>query len=169
MKKFFLSLLAALAFTGGALAQNQQTYSDATTRAGLACIRGDIVSGATYNHAQLINPAGSTVFVYVDSILHGPMTGIVSIMQYNTALTDIGAGFNKDILGTACTGHIRGNTNAAVLGTGNYHYANSGGGNTPVTITFNPPLRLGAGEGIVLVSPAGVSNYFTYQWRELKQ
>jgi hypothetical protein len=129
-----------------------QGHGDAETDAGNAFLRGTALAGvaAQYSHVQLINPAASGKTVYVDSIIIGS-TGTpdrFDFCSHDTALTDVGAVYSKDQGGAAGVSHVRTTNNAVAQGTliGNVRSGNLNN----VTLTFDPPYKLGAGEGCLI-------------------
>lgn len=152
----------AVRLTGG-------TFADDVTRAAAAFFLGDIqvAVAAEYSKVQLLNPAGSGVFIYVDQVtVYTSTTQQLTLRTHGTALTtDVGAGTNKDIGGTAGVGHVR---KAAGASAGTQVGIFDTIARTTTRWQFNPPVRLGAGEGVLFQCENANENLAAfYEWREL--
>jgi hypothetical protein len=150
----------------------KEFFNDETTKAGQAFHFGAVVGAGgavTFQHVQLLNPAGSTVIVYVDRVRFSNNTGGLDayhLRQVNAALpTDVGAGINKDSGGAAAQAHIRTQAPGALQGT--LVEAQSLATAAAGEIVFDPPWRLAAGEGLAIAEAVGnIGLNVAYQWRE---
>ncbi len=160
-----LSIPASLIGTLGSLAQvaihainylrvQWQGHGDAETDNSNAFQRSGGQAGAAANntHVQLKNPAASGKTVYVDEIIYegNGTSQTVSVNTFDTDLTtDLGAVLNRYLGQAAGVAHVRSQNNGSILGSAIEDAVVPA--NTPYAFLFDPPLRLDAGKGILIV------------------
>jgi len=123
---------------------------------------------ATFSLVEIANPAASGVIVFVDSMVvtSAASTAVTLRHTITTATNPSAASNNKDIaqgLGAAVLGSA-----TAGAATGSQFHAMTINVNRPVTIRFDPPIRLAEGEEIGAWN-GNVNTTLTvsYQWREI--
>jgi hypothetical protein len=145
---------------------------DKTTRDGEAFVGGAQQAGVggQYSLMVLRNPVGSSKILYLDKIRASVSSASVVVPRiYGTAALATG-GFetNLDFGGAAGVGDVSYEANAAVPTSTNMGLAAYCAANVPVETVFSHPVRLGAGEGIMLVvETVNVALTGSFFWREL--
>lgn len=131
-------------------------FGDAITRAATAFLGYGFqgLSAGNFAAVQLKNPAASGKLVYVDRIsgAGGGVAGKMGLYRHDVDLaTAIGAAANKDLGGAASSALLKKITGAALVGTViAERRVDANGASGGYEFVFNPPLRLGEGEGLVV-------------------
>lgn len=154
----------------GAGALRTARFGDEITKAGRGFAKStEIAAGGAgiFAHAQVFNPVGSAIIVYVDRLhFWSDVNARFDVGLYNAALTTGFGSLNRDSGGAAGVAELRGQSNNPQLGI----YGLWSGrvlGNTPYTLTFPTPYRLSAGEGLIVsTSAANLLLGAGAQWRE---
>ncbi len=146
-----------------------QTFDDPTTIADQAFLLPTECNAlaANYSHVQCLNPTGSGKVVFVDGIEYQLSTSdYVLLCSRGTALTtSYSTPKNKNIGGAAGSAEGRTQTNGSGLGTSILSRAGVAYQNQ--SMRFKAPLRLEAGEG-VLLRPAAV-NVLMWAYFEIRE
>lgn len=147
-------------------------FADDISAAGQAFMRSLTIGASVgnYSHVQIHNPAGSGVVAYVDRlriIAPGAVANLI-INTHNAAITnDNGGGFNKDLGAAESACNIRHQHNGAQLGTNTLLQVTAGANVHMPDMVFEPPLRLGEGEGVLAVwASQNIALTAGWEWRE---
>lgn len=146
-------------------------FNDGEVDADRAFWRGISVGavGAQFSHSQIYNVPSSGLITYVDRVLVScPSAGdAFTFFYFDTVLTTLdGTLFNKRRSGPNSTTQARKQNNATQLGTGVWGTI-SNGANVERDITFNPAVKLTAGQGFgIFNSIVNVGHVAFYEIRE---
>jgi len=134
----------------------------------IGCVQPGPVAAAQ-SQAQIINPVGSGILVYVDRIDYSDGNGasqcIVSLSNVALA-TDQGTWPSKNLGGAASKAHLRTATSGAGAPVTVVQRVNTPL-NQNIALMYDPPLRLVEGQSVVITD--GTVNELinvTFQWRE---
>lgn len=117
---------------------------------------------------QLFNPGAGIVYVDRVQPIAGSVGTTLAFMFSNAALaTDVGAGINNDSGAAAGVAHVRSATAAAIPGTEFYRIGMAVGPAVVPPVDFDPPIRLGPNEGLVIGDrTVNDSLALSFRWRE---
>lgn len=127
---------------------------------------------AEYPHVQALNPAGSGKVFFVDTlIVSASVAGTIAVRRYDTALTTApvaGQSVNKNIGGAAGVLQLRSQSSAVILPASVSSLLDvQVTANTITSVDMSAPIRLSAGQGLVVVTGAvNISLYANVAWRE---
>lgn len=125
---------------------------------------------AQFSHVQLLNPAASGKVLFVDGLeLSAAVAGptAISLRYHNVALANLdGNALSKNAGSAASAAQVRNAANAAALGGVPWRYVTVADGASKA-VRFDRPVRLEAGEGIIIHVPTvNVTATCSFDFRE---